>query len=203
MFKLYSPMSFGSWAIAIFGIFVTIAFVGALGERDRPGFWGRFAFVRRGWLAKINAVLGGTFGFIVAGYTGVLLTVSSRPIWADTPMLGALFLISAAATSAALLGWLGRRRAHPASLAWIARLEPWLVLLEIVAIVATILTLGPAARAWMGRWGVLLAIVVLLGLIAPLALHWRRRALPLAALLAIAGGLGIRAVVILSSEAIT
>src|SRR5437762_9522385 len=31
--------------------------------------------------AKLVAGLGGVFGFFVAGYTGVLLSVTNRPIW--------------------------------------------------------------------------------------------------------------------------
>ena len=48
------------------------------------------------------------FGFFVAGYTGVLLSVTNHPIWSDTPLFGALFIVSAASTSAALMLLLAR-----------------------------------------------------------------------------------------------
>ena len=48
-------------------------------------------------------MIGGIFGFYVAGYTGVLLAVTNRPIWSDTPLLGLLFVVSAASISAALM----------------------------------------------------------------------------------------------------
>jgi hypothetical protein len=37
------------------------------------------------------------------GYTGVVLAVTNRPIWSDTPLLGMLFVVSAASISAALM----------------------------------------------------------------------------------------------------
>src|SRR5256885_8549938 len=46
----------------------------------------------------------------IAGYTGVLLSVTNRPIWADSPWLGALFVASGASTGAAALILLGLRR---------------------------------------------------------------------------------------------
>ncbi len=208
MLKTYSPMSLGSWAIAIFGIFVTIGFLGAMAERSPDGALGKLAFLRRGAIAKINAVLGGIFGFFVAGYTGVLLSVTNRPVWADTNLLGAVFLLSSATTSAALLVWLGSRgRAEPSSLHWLDRFEVRVAIVEIVAIVALVVTLGPVARVWMNVWGVLLALVVLFGLIVPIVLHFRARGFnprttALASALALAGGLLLRAVVILSSEAV-
>src|SRR5256885_10155419 len=49
---------------------------------------------RSGLLGVLVAVLGGLLGFFVAGYTGVLLSVTNRPIWGDTTLLGLVFLIS-------------------------------------------------------------------------------------------------------------
>ena len=64
----------------------------------------------------VIAVLGSIFGLFIAGYTGVLLAVTNRPIWADSTLLGLLFLISGASTGAAALILLAvwRRAAHPA-----------------------------------------------------------------------------------------
>lgn len=207
MFKAYSPMSIGSWALFVFGMFVTAAFVGALAETSK-GPLKAFRFLARDPMRKIIAAVGAFPGFFVAGYTGVLLSVTNRPIWADTPMLGLLFLLSGAGTAASLMIWLGQKRTSAASLSWLVRLDMWLVVAEIVAIVATVVTLGPVARAWMGEWGLMLGVgVVLLGLLVPLLLHFRPRLLgaqnvAIASLLAIAGGLLLRIVVIFSSEVI-
>jgi len=84
----------------------------------------------------------------------------------------------------------------------------WLVVLEIIAIVLTVVSLGPVSREWMGIWGLLLLIgVVLFGLLVPLYLHYKPSLLGaqnvvVASMLALAGGLLLRIVVIFSSEAI-
>ena len=70
-----------------------------------------------------SPILGGLAGFFIAGYTGVLLAVTNRPIWSDTPLLGMLFVVSAASTSTALMMLLahrsaGRCPASPICIAW-------------------------------------------------------------------------------------
>src|SRR5687768_11483357 len=146
MFKAYSPMSIGSWALFVFGIFVTASFLGALAE-VKGGFWRSFGFLGQGPLGKAIAAIGTLPGFFVAGYTGVLLTVTNRPIWADSPMLGAIFLLSGAGTAAALMVWLGRDRAAPSSIRWLLRVDVWVAILEILAIVVMFILLGPVSRA--------------------------------------------------------
>jgi protein NrfD len=206
MIKVWSPMSIGSWGLMVFGVFVTAAFVGALAEVRPSGFFGRFAFLGRGATAKAIAAVGAIPGFLVAGYTGVLLSVSNQPIWADTPMLGALFLLSAASSAAALLLWLGRGRANPASVSWLGRVDAWVSILEIVAIIALLVTLGPVARVFVSGWGVLLGFgLVFLGLLVALILHYRPRllganTLPVACGAALASALVLRVVIIFSAQ---
>jgi formate-dependent nitrite reductase membrane component NrfD len=206
MFKPWSPMSIGSWALMVFGVFVTVAFVGALADVRPSGIFRRFAFLGRGATAKAIAALGVIPGFFVAGYTGVLLSVSNQRVWADTPMLGALFLLSAASTAAALLIWLGRGRANPASVSWLARMDAWVSILEIIAIIALLVTLGPVARVFISGWGVLIGLsLVLLGLLVPLLVHYRPRllganTLTVACAVAVASGLLLRIVIILSAQ---
>jgi protein NrfD len=206
MIKLWSPMSIGSWGLMIFGVFVTLAFVGALAEVRPSGFFGRFAFLGRGGTAKAIAAVGAIPGFLVAGYTGVLLSVSNQPIWADSPMVGALFLLSAASSAAALLVWLGRSRTHPASVSWLARMDAWVTILEIVAIIALLVTLGPVARVFVNAWGLLLGFVlVFVGLLVALILHYRPRllganSLTVACAAAVTSGLLLRVVIIFSAQ---
>jgi protein NrfD len=207
MIKLWSPMSIGSWGLMLFGVFVTLAFLGALAEVRPSGFFRHFAFLRRGAAAKAIAVLGVIPGFFVAGYTGVLLSVSNQPLWADTPMLGALFLLSGASSAAALLVWLGRSRANPASVSWLARLDAWVLLLEIATIIALLVTLGPVARVLTSSLAMLLGFaLVVLGLLVPLILHSRPRllganTLSVACAAAISSALLLRAVIIFSVQA--
>jgi formate-dependent nitrite reductase membrane component NrfD len=191
----------------VFGVFVTLAFLGALAQVRPSGIFRHLAFLGRGALAKVIVAIGIVPAFVVAGYTGVLLSVSNRPIWADTPVLGGLFLLSAAGSAAAVLVFLGRDRATAASVSWLARMDAWVSILEIVAIVALLVTLGPVARVFMNVWGALLGFgVVLLGLLVPLLLHYRPRLLgpdtvPLGCALAVAGGLLLRVVIVFSSQA--
>ena len=91
MFKYWSPMSIGSWALLIFGIFALVSFLGALADAKRIP-WAAWRKVHPpSLLGRFIAAIGGIFGFYVAGYTGVLLAVTNRPIWSDTPLLGMLF----------------------------------------------------------------------------------------------------------------
>ena len=60
-------------------------------------------------LGRMISVLGAIFGLYIAGYTGVLLAVTNRPIWSDTPLLGMLFVVSATSTSAAMIMLLAHR----------------------------------------------------------------------------------------------
>jgi protein NrfD len=208
MFKPYSPMSVGSWALLAFGAFAFLAFLSALHEADR---------LRRPWLATLRpprrpgivvALVGGLLGFFVAGYTGVLLAVTNRPIWADTTLLGLNFVISAASTSAALLILLAvRRRRLPPGIHALERFDAMLLVLELIALVALIASLGSLARVWLSAWGVLLLIgVVVLGIVVPAALQWRPRPagaplrMTLAALLVLVGGFVFRVVIVLSSD---
>jgi formate-dependent nitrite reductase membrane component NrfD len=216
MFKAWSPMSFGSWAVLLFGIFSFLSFLAALAEEDRPLYRGidrlRFAGFRQlrppAPLGTALAVIGGIAGYFLAGYTGILLAVTNRPIWSDTPLLGLLFIVSAASTSAALLILLAYRRGWTMpGLVNLHRMDEWVLAIEVIVIIAVIVSLGPVARAWLNVWGLLLALTVIGGMIVPLVMSWRARAVPLSnvttsAALVLVGGLLLRIVIIFSSETI-
>jgi formate-dependent nitrite reductase membrane component NrfD len=209
MFKAWSPMSVGSWALLVFGFFTFVSFTLALAEEDRIP-WNAVRRVRvPPPLRRAVAVIGGFFGFYVAGYTGVLLAVTNRPIWSDTPLLGMLFIVSAASTSAALMTLLAHRlRWMTPGLADLHRMDAWMIVLELVVLIAVMVSLGPVLEAWLNTWGVLLVLgVVVLGLIVPLLLSWRPGWLPeshitAAAVLVLVGGFLLRVVVVLSSESV-
>ncbi len=162
-FKYWSPMSVGAWALTIFGAFATWSFLEAF-ARDRQ---------RRVWrFGKAFELVGALLGLFVAGYTGVLLSVSNQPVWSDTWTLGGLFLASGLSGSAALMGWLIRfRRAAEPTAPALAFSERWFQVLELALIVALVVTLYPTGaleRAFGAPWFVLWA-VVLIGLVAGLA----------------------------------
>ncbi len=213
MFKSWSPMSVGAWGLLLFGFFTFLATVGALAEEGKIT-WGPLRRLSQAAaaqpLATIVGFVGSFLGFFLAGYTGVLLSVTNRPIWADSDWLGPLFLFSAASTGAACLILLSRWRGdgHPESVHWLSRIDRGALSLELLAIVVLIGSLGSVASVLVGWWGLLLVFGVIgLGILAPLVLETRAaghedRRLLTAAALVLVGGLMLRAVIIFSSESI-
>ena len=209
MIKLWSPMSVGSWALLIFGIFSLVSFLGALVEDNRLAWPAGRKLRPPGMLSSVIAVLGGLAGFYVAGYTGVLLAVTNRPIWSDTPLLGMLFVVSAASISAALMILLARRSKWTMpGIAALHRMDAWVVGLELIVLIAVMISLGPVFRAWLNAWGLLLFFgVIVAGMLAPIALYWRRQwlgelNLTTAAVLVLIGGFLLRLVVVFSAQGV-
>ena len=208
LFKPWSPMSLGSWALLIFGIFSFLSFLGALAEEDRMRWSAAGRLRGPGVLSKVITIIGGIFGFYVAGYTGVLLAVTNRPVWSDTPLLGMLFLVSAASISVALMILLAERsRWTMPGVAALRRMDVWVLTLELIVLIAVMVSLGPVFRAWLNLWGLLLFAVIIFGMLLPIALNWRRDwlgdlNLTTTALLVLAGGFLLRLVIVFSSEGI-
>jgi formate-dependent nitrite reductase membrane component NrfD len=166
-FKAWSPMSVGAWALLIFGAFVTVSFVDDL-VRDNRLRWPWVARLLSGTFGNVVTAVGALFGLFVAGYTGVLLSVSNQPVWSDTWALGGLFLASGLSGAAALLLFLLRyRRSAEPSAAPLTISERLYATLELALIVIFVLTLIPAGTlnlAFAFPW-LLLWIVALAGLI--------------------------------------
>src|SRR5580765_5942422 len=74
IFKYWSPISVGAWALLIFGAFCLVSFLAALVEDNRLAWPAGRRFRPPGLLASLVAAIGGLLGFFVAGYTGILLT---------------------------------------------------------------------------------------------------------------------------------
>src|SRR5206468_10629981 len=112
-------------------------------------------------IAKFVAGIGGLCGFFVAGYTGVLLSVTNRPIWADSPWLGALFLVSGASTGAATLILLAPGRgATEQALRWLTSVDRNAPLVELLVLALFLVSLGAINRVWLSFWGLLLRVGV-------------------------------------------
>jgi polysulfide reductase chain C len=201
MFHYWSPMSVGSWALLVYGIFAFFSFLGALGRTSSVSPTPAGAGTR-----FFNA-LGALLGLFVASYTGVLLSVSNQPLWSDTWTLGGLFLASGLSGAAALLAVVARRDAAAAGTEGRLHVaDAYFALIELVWILllfATLSAAGTLSLTLRPPWIVLWAIVAI-GLIPPLmALGGRARArggAAVAALLVLVGVLALRAVIIFSAQ---
>lgn len=213
MFKWWSPMSVGAWGLLVFGFFALLATLGALWA-DRRLTWSTLEYLDRGPLSTFGAIGGIVGGLFLAGYTGVLLSVTNRPIWADSSWLGLLFLLSGISTSVAAMllvaHWQGVRIASTEER--LKRFDRIALLLELVVIVLFVISLGAVARAFLNAWGILLLIGVIgVGILKPLymgrdaARSLRTSASPrdnvaTASVLVLFGGFVLRVVVLLGSE---
>ena len=209
-FKFWSPMSVGSWGLLIFSGFAFLSFVDAILSRRRER-----RLVHHGALGRAISVLGAIAGFFLASYTGVLLSTTNQPVWTQSNVMGALFLVSGASTGIATLGLLlGLRRQYFASARHkLDEADNIMMLLELVLLAVFLVSLGsmagPAAAAagaipFLSGPGLLVlgVGVAFLGLLIPLLLHLRPRMLGtgtpmVAAILVLIGGFLLRYAVVM------
>lgn len=206
--NMLSPLSVGSWALLVFGGFALLSFLDNLvadGRLKSAPFAKMYNRIPR----KLYALAGSAAGFFVAGYTGVLLNVTSRPLWEATdPLLGALFVASGGSTGVAaillIMAW--RKMTAGESFEQLEAFDRILMIVELALIAAVLVIAGRfAAPLVSGFYGALFwGGAVGLGIIVPLALNWRsRRAgatgsglVTLAAVLVLIGGALLRIVLL-------
>ncbi|MGQ0649648.1 MAG: NrfD/PsrC family molybdoenzyme membrane anchor subunit [Gemmatimonadaceae bacterium] len=204
MFKSWSPMSVGAWGLLLFSGVAMLAVLGSLYEEGRLR-WGVASALSGRFIRSTVAVAGAVLGLFLAGYTGVLLAVTNRPLWADSNWLGVLFLCSGVSTAIASLMLLSRRQVSPLTLGWLTQFDQRVMFLELAVLLTFVISLGPMARVLLNWWGFLLvAGVAGAGIVAPLFIEHRRaggtRVLTRAPMLVLLGGLLLRVVVIFASE---
>ena len=218
MFKYYSAISLGIWIIIAFVIFVALAviasFVGsrkivAAGEVGSTDHLTTDDFRPTTVWDKIIALGCILTGSALAGYTGLVLSGSNRPLWGDSAWITLLFLLSGISVGGAAMILFGWRQGHPGTVRWIEQMESYSSVLELIVLAIIAATIWSVVRVvWNGAWGAILLFGVgVLGIVTPMVLYARPRALgtatiPIAALLVLIGGFLLRTVVILSSEAI-
>ncbi len=150
IFKVKSPMSMGTWGLVSFSLFSGVT---AVIQAARDGILGRW------WGARLLAALpqrlitlpGTVLGIFLGGYTGVLLTATSVPLWSRSKVLGAVFISSAFSTSSALISLVLRFTRTPAhTLHKLERLEWVALLVEMMDLVTFLRGSGRAARPLVG-----------------------------------------------------
>jgi protein NrfD len=202
--KPYSLLSLGSAILGSFAVVSFISFVDATVGR------GRWLHAAGNGIGKVWSVLGAIVGLALAGYTGVLLNATNEPVWGNSPWIGALFLFSGVSTGIALL-LLIARRVPRTTVEKLSEADNYMMVFELVTLIVFLATLGAVgARFIFGTpTAILFAIVIILGLLAPLALHWRptlagglRTASMLSAVLVLVGGFVLRWAVLASAEGI-
>jgi len=196
MFKYWSPMSVGSWALTVFGFCSFLSFIGSLW----PGRWlGRL--LHGGLIGRTLAIIGCIMGFFIASYTGALLTATNQPVWSDSVWIAPLFLTSAASTGIAMMILLLRlrRTAGEDAMERLERADLWALGLELVVFAIFLASLGAYLMPLVHTLGgiIFVAGTLFVGLLIPLAIHLRlgmtvRRAEVAAAILALIGGFLLR-----------
>ena len=202
--KPYSPMSLGSVILFVFGVVAFLSFVDAvLGG-------GRLFHSPRNPIGKILSVLGALAGLALAGYTGALLNVNNEPVWGNSPWLSALFLFSGLSTGIAALMLLARRLA-PTTIDKLSEADNYMMLFELITLVVFLVSLGAVGSRFIfgSPTVVLFAVVIIVGLLAPLLIHWRpamaggmRSASVLAAVLVLIGRFVLRWAVLAGPQGI-
>jgi len=166
VFKWWSPMSLGAWVLLVFGAFAALTFleVVALDRRYPYPLSRQVAAVLGGPAGRVINVVGTVLALFVAGYTGVLLSVSNQPVWSDTYALGGLFLASGLGGATALVALAVRwRPGAAASLEALGEADRLFALLELALIAVTLATLafaGQLSRAVGFPWSVLWVVAV-------------------------------------------
>lgn len=99
--KPLSPMNMGSWALTFFSTALGLTAWRAAAEQAQVPLPG---VLRRSGLripVDLIGAPGGAVALFFSGYTGTLLAFTANPLWSRTPLLGPLFMASAAATGTA------------------------------------------------------------------------------------------------------
>ncbi|MHB8843803.1 MAG: NrfD/PsrC family molybdoenzyme membrane anchor subunit [Nitrospirota bacterium] len=177
-----SPLSVGTWALLIYSGMTFLSFLNVLvadGRLASPALRRAHELFSR-IPHKVYAAVGSFFGFFVAGYTGVLLNTTARPLWAGTdPFIGPLFIVSGASTGAAAIAivmtW--RQMAAADDVQRLKALDRIAMIAEaVLLVILLVLARQYAAPLLRGWYGVLfLGGAVVLGLLVPLGMQWSRR----------------------------
>jgi len=154
------------------------------------------------------SLIGMLFGFFLAAYTGVLLSSSAMPFWADSRLMGALFLASGGSTGMAAVALIMFITGASTGESWhkIEVADRFSMLIEMLILAVFLAVLGSAAQPiTTGHFGPLFwGGLVGAGLILPLLLNLfggRVRALGVvSAVLVLVGGFILRYVVVMSIQ---
>jgi protein NrfD len=197
--KWNSAISVGTYGVSIFAFFSFLSFVDT---------WMNGRLLRAP-LCKIVAVLGALSAFFLGSYTGVLLASSHIPAWADTPLLGALFIASALSTGGAAISLLLAWRGFNVATSWekLKHTDTWAMIVELVVLVA-FLVMASGVAGYLFTNGInliLFGVTLVLGMLIPLAVQlWSGHTSPTMTLLislsVLIGGFALRTVIVMGGQ---
>jgi formate-dependent nitrite reductase membrane component NrfD len=200
VFKPSSPMNLGAWVLTAYSGAVALAvlreWMRGEGESERS----LASRVVDGTLLLVCDAAGVPLALLLAGYTGVLLSGASTPVWSRNPWLGALFSASAFSTGASMIRLvLGVREEESDSLDALDKVDTLGHIAEAVTLAGFLGAAGglgrpllegkPGAHFWTTVAGTVIAEVLK-------QLPWKLSIKPVvglgAALMGLAGGFGLR-----------
>lgn len=218
-FDVASPMSMGTWILLIW---VAIAVIMAI------LWWAQINILKStngGFSSLVNGLcwVELVFSVLLIAYTGVLLAVSSQPLWANTALLPALFVASAVSTGVALVILIALFRGSISNriIGRLAEADAIVIIIELVVMIGFIIWLATSDLMGAGdALGILisgtLAVpfwlgVVLVALLIPLGLeitNWGKdlgkkavwRAIMASSTCVVLGGLVLRAVMVVGGQ---
>jgi len=205
VFKPSSPMSMGVWSLVAFSGFSALAFL----REVLLAVGGPLAALGRRIPQRTLAPLGAGGAGFLASYTGVLLSVTSVPLWSKSFLLAPSFLAaSLSAAISALTLILSAQKPFPRD--DLARLEPLkhaALIAEAAALAGYLAMEGEAATPLLtpnGYGRQFLGGAVGLGILVPLVLGQTRlargRGVAIPALLSLLGSLALRYSVVMAGH---
>lgn len=178
VFKVTSPLNVGTWILSAFGAVSGVLAAKQAAEDDlvvrRESGLGR---VLRALPSGPFSALHGLLGVCLGGYTGVLLAITTVPLWAAAGiLLGPLFLATGIASGAAALTLIGlaRRDGSEAARREIEAVETIATVAQLSTLVAREAFVPPAIQKPLrqGMWGRVWQFGALGGgVVGPLALR--------------------------------
>ena len=105
VFKPRSPMNLGAWTLTAYSGTAVLALFREWLRGDRtPEEMSAASKILDGVLVVVADAAGAPLALLLAGYTGVLLSATSTPVWSKNPWLGPVFSASAVNTGTAAVG---------------------------------------------------------------------------------------------------
>ncbi len=171
VFKIKSPMSMGTWGLVSFSGFATLSTVAELAAQGvaRGTLPARLALALP---RRLIGRVGSFFALFVGGYTGVLLSATTVPLWAKNKyLLGPTFISSALSTGTAAISLALAVTGHDDKemLAALEHTEAVSLTTELTMLAAQGVASGRLARPLLtGKYSTLFVPGIALGLVLPL-----------------------------------